>query len=56
MSEKVTPTTSGLNYYFFPRLLSGTPAVWYLCYLAPLLFGGGDDEPVSKFCLDLKGF
>jgi len=34
-----------LELVFFPPLLSGTSAVWYLCHLAPLLFGGGDDEP-----------
>jgi len=34
----------------FPPLLSGTSAVWYLCYLAPLLFGGGDDELSGHLC------
>jgi len=43
MSEKVTPTTSGLNYYFFP-----SSALWHPCCLVYLLFGSGDDEPVSK--------
>ena len=44
VSQKVTPITSGLNYYFFPP-----SALWHPCCLVPLLFGGGDDEPVSKF-------
>jgi len=30
---------------FFTPPFSGTSAVWYLCYLAPLLFGAVDDEP-----------
>jgi len=54
VSEKMTPTTFGLNYYFFPPsalwhpcclvpLLFSTSVMWHLCY-----FGGGDDEPVSN--------
>jgi len=46
ISGKVTPTASGFNYYFFPP-----SALWHPCCLEPLLFGGGDDEPVSVFHL-----